>query len=42
VAIEQVVEMERTPSGDYELRLRSDARVPMSRGHKARFARMWR
>lgn len=37
VAVAAVEEMERLPSGDHELRLRSKARVVMSRGYRAEF-----
>jgi DNA-binding LytR/AlgR family response regulator len=38
----EVTALERRPSGDYELRLRDGARVPMSRTHKAEFTARWR
>jgi len=41
VAIAQVTEFERLPSGDFELRLHDGTRVPMSRTHKAEFVARW-
>jgi two-component system, LytTR family, response regulator len=42
VAIPDVQDLQRTPAGDYELRLRSGDVVPMSRAHKAAFVERWR
>lgn len=42
VAFEEVQDLQRTPAGDYELRLRGGAVVPMSRAHKAAFVARWR
>lgn len=41
VALGEVTAAERLPSGDYELHLRSGARVPMSRTHRAEFVARW-
>ncbi|MBZ0151196.1 MAG: LytTR family transcriptional regulator, partial [Planctomycetes bacterium] len=41
VALGEVLASERLPSGDYELHLRSGARVPMSRSHRADFLARW-
>jgi two-component system, LytTR family, response regulator len=42
VALPEVQDLQRTPAGDYELRLRSGEVVPMSRAHKAAFVERWR
>lgn len=41
VAVSAVSEIERLPSGDFELRLHDGSRVPMSRTHKADFVARW-
>ena len=42
VAIGEVLEVARQPGGEQELRLRSGARVPLGRSHRAEFERAWR
>lgn len=42
VALPEVAEVTRLPSGDHELRLRGGATVPMSRTHREAFLTRWR
>lgn len=42
VAVPEVQDLQRTPAGDYELRLSCGSVVPMSRSHKAAFVQRWR
>lgn len=42
VAVPDVSEIDRRPGGDHELVLRSGARVPLGRSHRADFQQRWR
>ncbi|MFN3243892.1 MAG: LytR/AlgR family response regulator transcription factor [Planctomycetota bacterium] len=42
VALPEVCELDRRPGGDHELVLRSGARVPLGRSHRADFQQRWR